>query len=336
MPELLSIVMPCHNRCDALRLTLESLACQDCSPEDFEVIVVDQASTDGSREVVRQFEAPFRLRLLPQDAKYGISVARNGGIQEAAAERILLLDADLVTDPHLVTTHLAAAQQHPDALIRGRVLPYPPAYDSFTERAANPEAGLDRGEAPGPMPFYQALGGHMSFSKAAFARIGPFDPQLKGFEDTEFAFRAGQLGILLYNHPEAISYHNHPRTLRQRFEQARSYNRMLPVMFERFPELRGTVPLLQDYEPLRWGQDGPARLLSKLSVRFYGLPIYQTAAYAALRALNQVQIMPGITTRLARFIFWRALIGNWYLGFRAGAADLRRAAPASPMLTTGQ
>jgi GT2 family glycosyltransferase len=320
----LSLVMPCHNRRDALPLTLDALSRQTFPAGGFEVMVVDQASTDGSREFVQGYAAPYPLRLLAQDAKYGISVARNAGIAAAAADRVLLLDADLIADPGLVEAHLSGLNRYPRALLCGRVLPYPPAYATFTEQVADPEAGLDRGEAEEEMPFYQGLGGHMAFLKEIFHRTGLFDPQLKGFEDIEFIYRAGRLGYPLRNNPAAVSYHNHPRSLDERFTQARAYNRMLPLVFERFPELKGAVPLLQDFEPLRLGRDDLGLVLRKLEARLYALPRIQMAARAALFRLDQTRQLP----RLARFLFWRLQIANWYIGFHEGQAAQRETLPS--------
>ncbi len=308
--------MPCHNRCEALRLTLEALCRQSVPGSDYEVLVVDQASTDGSRALVRSYAAPYTLRLIEQDGKYGISVARNAGVQAAESEFILLLDADLLADENLVDAHLARHAAAPEALLCGRVLPYLPAYTGFVDHIANPEAGLDRGTGNEPFAFYQAFGGHLAFSKAVFAHVGPFDPLLKGFEDIEFAYRASQLGYAILNNARAVSYHNHPRSPKERFEQARSYNRMLPIVFERYPELKGQIPGLSDFEPVNWRMDRGKRLINKLRVRVFSLPAVQSGAQAVLFSLDRSCRAP----RLVRFLFWQLLIGNGYLGFREGAA----------------
>jgi GT2 family glycosyltransferase len=263
----LTIVMPCHNRHEALRLTLESLCQQRAAPDAFAVLVVDQASTDGSRQLVRSLETPFELGILEQDAKYGISVARNAGTEAARSELVLLLDADLIADPGLVEAHLVNHMQYPQSLACGQVKPYPPAYDTYVEEIAGPDDGLDRGSSGEYLPFYQGFGGHLSFSKTAFSRIGPFDPQLIGYEDIDFAYRADRLGYKLVNCTAAISYHNHRRSLQERYAQARLYNRMLPVLLDRYPELKGWIPIFRDFEPINLRMDNPRQILDKISIR---------------------------------------------------------------------
>lgn len=321
----LSVVMPCHNRREALRLALESLCRQTLAASDFEVIVVDQASTDGSRDLACSLATPYCLRLLEQGGKYGISVARNAGFEAACGPLVLVLDADHVADPGVVEAHAAYQARHGTGLVYGRVQSFPPAYRSFVERAADPEGGLDMGREERLLPFYQAFGNHVSLSVNIFHRVGSFDPELKGFEDIDFAYRAQSLGYSLRLCPKAISYHNHPRTPQERFAQARSYNRMIPILLERYPELHGRIPLLQDYEPVRWGQDGTGLLWRKLRARAYGLPPIQSLFFWALTQLDRRQT----GRRLAKILFWRLHVGQSYLGFREGWHGNRRAREGS-------
>lgn len=314
-----SIVMPCHNRRDALALTLAEMSRQSYPAEQFEVIVVDQASTDGVAGLVRSLEVPYTLRLLPQDGKYGISVARNAGIDNARAALVILLDADLVPDPGLVAAHVTLHAAHDRALGCGQVLPYAPAYTSFIDRAARPEAGLDRGDREGPLPFYEAFGGHLSLTRTVFREVGPFDPGLRGYEDIDFAYRAHRLGITVFNCPAAIGYHNHPRTLRERCAQARTYERMVPALLACYPELRGQLPFARDFEALDWRRDGAGNLYRKLRIRLLATALVQRGFFEMLSVLDRYQSAP----RLAKILYWRLIAGSHYTGYREGCAAAR-------------
>ena len=125
-------------------------------------------------------QTPFRLRLLEQDAKYGISVARNAGIEAAHSELVILLDADIVADPYLVEAHFALHETNFSPILGcGRILPYLPATRTYIEKVANPEASLDRGIELEEFPFWFAFGGHLSFRVETFTRIGPFKEVLR-------------------------------------------------------------------------------------------------------------------------------------------------------------
>lgn len=324
MSTKLSVVIPCHNRREALEATLESLGRQTLPAGQFEVIVVDQASTDGCRELVRTMETPYRLHLVTQDAAYGPSLARNAGVEAADCPIVLFLDADIIPAPDLAAAQAACQEANPGALTCGRILPYRPAYTSFVERAANPDGTLDRGDTPGPLPFYEAFSGHLSLAVDTFQRVGPFDPDLKGYEDVDFAYRAHRLGYAIVSCPMAIGYHNHPRTLEQRLAQARAYNRLLPVLMERYPEIRGAIPWQCVNEPIDWQRDSRPQVLAKIGTHFLAFPLVRGAFRQVLMLLDRFEWSP----RLAKALYWRLWRASWYLGFREGTAQLR-AGPAS-------
>ncbi len=315
MPDpAVSIVMPCHNRVDALHQTLESLCRQTFPPEQFEVVVVDQASTDGSRELVRTMAPPFRLRLLEQDAKYGISVARNAGIEASRSSLVLLLDADLITDPELVGAHLELHKEKLGVLACGRVLPFPSIYKTFVEKSANPDAGLDRCDRLTKLQPHQAFGGHLSFLKTVFQNVGIFNPSLKGFEDIEFAYRAQKLKYPIWNCPKAISYHNHPRTLDERYSQTRDYHRMLPEVMGLFPEILGNVPDYVIYEPVMLRSNSFILVYMKLRTRFFASKPIRSMARKVLNIMDQTHA----SKPLARGCYWQLLLAYGYLGFQEG------------------
>ena len=96
----ISVVIPLYNKQNCIRETLRSVLNQ--SYTDFEVLVVDDGSTDGSLEVVREF-SDKRLRII-EKPNSGVSATRNAGIAAAANEWIAFLDADDIwTSFHLET-----------------------------------------------------------------------------------------------------------------------------------------------------------------------------------------------------------------------------------------
>nr|MCU0396174.1 glycosyltransferase family 2 protein [Chitinophagaceae bacterium] len=122
----LSVVICTYNRQKFIGACLACLAQQTLSPSDWEVIVVDNASTDGTDGIVQAFISqhpglPFRY---VHEAQKGLSYARNRGIAEAAAPIITFIDDDAEAVPHFAATILAFMQQHPEAAgAGGRVLP---------------------------------------------------------------------------------------------------------------------------------------------------------------------------------------------------------------------
>ena len=97
---MISVVIPLYNKEALVGRTLESVLAQSYS--DFEVVVVDDGSRDGSTAVVEGFSDP-RIRLIRQE-NAGVSAARNRGIAESRGEFVALLDGDDVWKPDYLTT----------------------------------------------------------------------------------------------------------------------------------------------------------------------------------------------------------------------------------------
>lgn len=109
MAPRVSIVVPTHNRREDLQDALASLLAQDYP--DFEVLVVDNNSTDGTSEAVRQLAAKEpRLRLL-QEPRPGLSHARNRGCQVAQGDLLAFLDDDEIAPPQWLSTLVRSCEQ---------------------------------------------------------------------------------------------------------------------------------------------------------------------------------------------------------------------------------
>jgi len=108
---LVSVIMPVYNGADYIGRALESVLTQDYS--NLEIIVIDDGSTDNTREVVQGYR-DGRIRCLHQQNK-GVSCARNFGIRNAKGQFIIPLDADDMMAPAAISKHLAEFEKHPQA-----------------------------------------------------------------------------------------------------------------------------------------------------------------------------------------------------------------------------
>jgi glycosyltransferase involved in cell wall biosynthesis len=120
-----SVVMPVFNRRDRVARAVESVLAQDFA--DFELVIVDDASTDNTVEVIQSFSDP-RIVLLRQPENRLAGAARNRGVREASCELIAFIDSDDEFLSHKLGFVVEYFRRHPDvdALIDSFELVYPP------------------------------------------------------------------------------------------------------------------------------------------------------------------------------------------------------------------
>ncbi|MCI9285230.1 MAG: glycosyltransferase family 2 protein [Muribaculaceae bacterium] len=110
---MISVIIPLFNKALTIKRTIETVLSQ--TYRDYEIVVVDDGSTDGSFEIVRDLNIPG-LRLIRQ-VNSGVSAARNKGIEEARGEYIALLDADDEWDPGYLESQYRLACTYPQASV---------------------------------------------------------------------------------------------------------------------------------------------------------------------------------------------------------------------------
>ncbi len=208
-----SVIVPTYNRLPILRKCLAAITNQAPGHYDgFEVIVIDDGSTDGTVDWLRTANLPH-VRLFEQNHR-GPAVARNTGVRQAQGNMIIFIDSDLVVVPQFLAAHsrrlsqLGVAEQPTEAkfFTYGRVI--------NTSNFEHPEQELFK-----PTDFSAAFfaTGNVAIAKHWLDTVadnpdGPFDPQftLYGWEDLELGVRLKNVGLKLVKCPEAAGYHWHP------------------------------------------------------------------------------------------------------------------------------
>ncbi len=206
MPEidnpLVSIVLCCHNRRDYLRTTLESVLAQNYSP--IELIVMDDGSTDGSEQVVREV-APL-ARYFYQESQ-GIAVARSNASAVAAGDFIAYQDDDDLMPAGRITTLMGLLRDNPEAVLATGDYEL---IDAESERVGHrwlPLEGADEGTVQviedGQLailwPKVPAVPHTTLFRKSDGDRVGWFDHDFRyACSDADFLARLGQLGPVVY------------------------------------------------------------------------------------------------------------------------------------------
>lgn len=90
-----SVIVPTHNRASLLNKTLNSLLNQTFSPQHFEVIIVDNGSTDNTESICKEFQKKFTNYVYIYDKKPGLHVGRHAGLKAAKGTILVFIDDDI-------------------------------------------------------------------------------------------------------------------------------------------------------------------------------------------------------------------------------------------------
>lgn len=214
MSPRLSVVVPSYNRLASLQRLLSSLERQTVPHSEFEVVVVDDGSTDGTFAALQRLESSYALRAF-QQANGGPAAARNRGVREARADLILFLDDDVVAVDDLLAQHLALHSDNTNAVVVGPMVPPAnwarPAWIRWEEEMLDVQyRAMLAGEYPcTPRQFYTA---NASLRREVFLQAGGFDATFKRAEDVELAYRMRDAGASFVFLHEAVVYHYASRT----------------------------------------------------------------------------------------------------------------------------
>ena len=312
----ISVIIPSYNSTNALELTLKHLASQSISSELFEVLVVDDGSSDNTMEIVTALAYESHLVYLRQNNK-GRAATRNNGVQNARAPLLLFLDADVVPESNLLEMHIDSHYPESEMLVVGRVQPWPQLARSWYDQIVEPEtASMDYGDEARIVPFYMALSGNLSLTIDAFNQIGGFDKSFieAGAEETEFAYRAEKLGYCLSYQPAAIGYHNHPRTLHERCQQQRVHMRSMALLLSKYPEVQTIIYGVDELMPIVAEPRNFKNIVNRARATLLGIRFVRFTLYQALLAVDKRRKWPKIVS----FLYWRLYTGSRYVGFREG------------------
>lgn len=183
---MVSIVIPLYNKEQSICKTIESVLQQTYT--DFELIVVDNGSTDGSLKEVSKIQDK-RMRLLHQPIR-GVSAARNMGINAANTEYVALLDGDDLWDENCLMELVQLTQDFPGAgmcgvnyadVVDGKILPYNQGLHEGYRNYVDNYFGTNHGDL--------FCASSVILKKNVAISLGLFDERIAYAEDLEFWYR---------------------------------------------------------------------------------------------------------------------------------------------------
>jgi GT2 family glycosyltransferase len=209
----LSIVLCTYNRAALLGRALDALVNQTLDPQRLEIIVVDNNSSDQTREAVHTRAARHPQIRYVFESRQGLPIARNAGVLAARASLIAFTDDDVEVQADWAAALLTAFHAYPDVgYIGGKVVA---AWDQAARPAwlltghYGPLALQDRGDRPFSVGSHDVrpclIGANFAVRRSVFERAGLFSPAFPWGEDREFQLRAWELGVQGMYLPDVVA-----------------------------------------------------------------------------------------------------------------------------------
>ena len=239
----ISVIIPTRDRRDILSKVLDSYTGQDVPPRSFEVIVVDDGSTDGTEKLVREFKAssPFDISYIRQEHR-GPAHARNTGIEKARGAFLLFVGDDIVATPQLVGEHMKSHSEWPNTVVLGHIDWHPELEVTLFMRYLNTRLQFNypriKTEKMGvSYPHFYAS--NISMGKNIVEDVGSFDEDFPdaAFEDIELGYRVWKEGIRTIYNERAIAYHCHSTNLADFIKRQLRAGRAAAIFYLKHPEL---------------------------------------------------------------------------------------------------
>jgi len=199
-----SVVVPVRNGERTIEACLTSILRSDYPEALREVVVVDNASTDRTADIVRRYPVKH-----VHEPVRGRSHARNRGIQSSAGHIVAFTDADCVVAGSWLRELVEAFDEDTVSAVAGEILPHQPRTPS-QEYMVMRKRCWQRVALTSPWPY--AVTANVAFRRHVFDRIGGFDPRFPTGEDQDISWRFLQAGLVLRYAPTAIVFHRHRST----------------------------------------------------------------------------------------------------------------------------
>lgn len=313
----LSVVIPTYNRRESLQITLDGLGKQILPPENWEVLVISDGSSDDTDAFLTAYvqTAPFRLRPFFQENS-GPARARNRGIKEAQGQVVVFLDDDVEPVPDFLSVHHEHHVKNERVVVIGPLSPDPARQNTEPLWIAWEHAMLQKqydafasGEWPraGPNHFYS---GNASVRRTWLNAVNGFDETFTRQEDVEMAYRMEKVcHVQFVFEPAALGLHRPLRSLKSWLNVPFAYGGLDVIRAQKYESeweivrhgwtrrsrLTQVVSLVALTAPFLWpglqkGLMGGAKIAAKAGRR--------NAAIAALSVVQNVRYLAGANQEL--------------------------------------
>ncbi len=240
----ITVIIPTHNRKETLEKALNSYRYQTASPHEFDIIVVDDGSEDGTFDAVKSWipEYPFKVTLLTQSSG-GPAKARNRAIPEARADLVLITGDDIIPHHKLIQAHLDAHQKYNGSNVT--VLGYVDWHSEleitdfmkYITEIDGHQFAYHHIDNPMDVDYGYFYTSNISLKKSFLVQGDMFSETFRyaACEDVELGYRLKQRGMQMIFYPQAIGYHLHPMDLDSFSQRQFKVGQMLTILLNMHP-----------------------------------------------------------------------------------------------------
>ncbi len=243
-----SVIIPTHNRKDALLRNLNALQTQSFPLQDFEVIVVADGCSDGTFEELKTYKAPFLLKVIQQSGK-GAASARNYGAENANGELLIFIDDDIEASPQLVEAHVTAHSYESNRVAIGYLPPILNSQKGFFRMKLREwweNMFYTMNQQGHRFNFRNLLSGNFSLSSNLFNQVGGFNVDFKCQEDYELGLRLIKAGASFIYVPQAQGFHHEITDLKRSLQRKYQEGKAAVQFIDTYPEVIYMLPIVKN------------------------------------------------------------------------------------------
>ncbi len=315
-----SVIIPTHNRAQSLKSTLQLLSSQTLPLDQFEVIVVDDGSTDDTASVQND-PFPFALNYIHQFNR-GSAPARNEGARYARGDTLVFIDDDISLEPNYLQGIVAAREGQNRIIVRGTVLSYRMPEDT-PFRALYARLTVDQ-IMPKCEPFFlDFASNNFAIRREDFFALGQWEEGIAYggqslWLDVDLAYRAFQQGYEFRQSAEARCYHrdyaiHDLSTYARRLEMQ---SRLVTLLFRKHPELECLIPMYRDKTRIVWQGDPPLMIMRKLLRRVSAWGLAPRILEVLVSMLETAWPVEALLSPLYRWIVGAYIYRGYHQGLR--------------------
>lgn len=319
---IISVIIPTYNRKTFLLKLLDSLSQQDISANHWEVIVVDDGSSDGTHEIRGDFY-PFQFKLLSQPNS-GCSTARNLGAKESRGSVLIFIDDDIRPQSgSIMALYNLCKHAEPVIAVGNTILP-----EAF--RQHNTYAEIVKFEPLPPstdeeIQFTRCNTQLMAIKSKDFFDLEMFhEPAGKSpnWEDIDFGFRAHQKGLrVIYCHRAVAEHWDYARIdLSSACNLYQSRSKSVVRLFHVHLKLKYHLSFFYYFFPINWQHDSLLNIGRKIARRIVSAPLMLRLVERITHSVETCCPSKILLRRLYRWITW----GYVYRGFKQGMNEYGR------------